>query len=725
MRYGLGVRLIWRRALHINSKRIPHGHCEDIFLAARTKRKSFYSYNGRHISSQTTSKLSCSNSAEDQDQGSSCESSSNESLLQDRSERNGQQGGAVPDDSQTSIESLASTSSASERPVLESYVIQNLHDSAYKLSHKQQIPKTQYKILANLDLSIDQATSDLYCCHITEVPTGHVPSSVGDTTRNGYSGSQSNATQLPSQFEAYNESTKRPASGDNNDSYPEKRSKNDPPAENPEYPESSDNKKFACPFAYHNPERYRKCERHKFKNVAEVKQHLVRNHMMGDHYCKTCHRYCDPKKNPDIDDHSKCDLSTEIPVKAYERHLRFKDCARKRGSEDEKWHLLYRALFPEDTKPESSQTKDTLSEDLEEFLEFLGNDPEIKTKLGLDFIKTRLDSSISEGRTSRSHNVIIKRITEILTPSSQGDGFLQSTPGVFSNSGYASEATPQPIETLSKAKKGTPHGVRTTKPSAQSGNDRTTKQPNRKLRHKPGSVATAKSGSRSGDAANFDQTLPEPQHILPSNATQTDITNLSWGPRVLNIQNQTTGARPTGARMETARFFDDTAQYQGRTSTVYQLNVTRPEIPAFTNTVAMQDYTSMPNNFSVVESSQNMLSGYRDFQNDDYMAGEYSDLYAGNADQHGVHPARIADTVDDTATFETQLRRVARDSTRLGANAQVSFDNRLPVQQAVSNGGVFIHRGQNYQNHQHHQDQQYHQNQQYQQYYQNQQYQQQ
>jgi len=151
-------------------------------------------------------------------------------------------------------------------------------------------------------------------------------------------------------------------------------------------------KVMACPFWKKDPSAYSRCYRLELKEVKRVKQHLYRIHVKLIR-CPRCQEV--------FPDRASCD-----------EHIRNTDCIRqptvinegidqdqqtelsKRGSaalsQEQRWFVVWRIVFPGVPEPASSYIDDDLSEDMCEFREFYQRTGSI---IVLDYMRTSSDWS--------------------------------------------------------------------------------------------------------------------------------------------------------------------------------------------------------------------------------------------------------------------------------------------------------------------------------------------
>ncbi|KAK1772731.1 hypothetical protein QBC33DRAFT_464203, partial [Phialemonium atrogriseum] len=118
-------------------------------------------------------------------------------------------------------------------------------------------------------------------------------------------------------------------------------------------------RRFACPYFKHNPDRYRNertCCGPGWTTVHRLKEHLLRRHALPKHLCLRCYKTF--KSEAEYGDHqraaTRCPLERENPWDGYfdqatQKILRSRQKAS--SPEVEKWKDVYRLLFPGDHVP--------------------------------------------------------------------------------------------------------------------------------------------------------------------------------------------------------------------------------------------------------------------------------------------------------------------------------------------------------------------------------------
>ncbi|KAF2028881.1 hypothetical protein EK21DRAFT_113413 [Setomelanomma holmii] len=116
--------------------------------------------------------------------------------------------------------------------------------------------------------------------------------------------------------------------------------------------------RYACPYYKRNPGRhqtYTSCRDPGFTTVARLKEHLYRRHLLPPQ----CHRCCTTfSTEVALREHQRdpagCDVQAQVPLEGFdkdqERRLKSKKKSQNYMTEDEKWKVVYRILFPDDAE---------------------------------------------------------------------------------------------------------------------------------------------------------------------------------------------------------------------------------------------------------------------------------------------------------------------------------------------------------------------------------------
>ncbi|KAF1952234.1 hypothetical protein CC80DRAFT_423089, partial [Byssothecium circinans] len=116
--------------------------------------------------------------------------------------------------------------------------------------------------------------------------------------------------------------------------------------------------RFACPYYKRNPGRHQtftSCRDPGFIAVARLKEHLYRRHLLPIQ----CHRCCSTFTNePALREHQRdprgCEVKEHLPLEGFDKDQERKLKSKKRSlvymSEEDKWKVVYRILFPDDNE---------------------------------------------------------------------------------------------------------------------------------------------------------------------------------------------------------------------------------------------------------------------------------------------------------------------------------------------------------------------------------------
>jgi len=121
-------------------------------------------------------------------------------------------------------------------------------------------------------------------------------------------------------------------------------------------PKEVPGKKLACPFARHDPARYKSvktCCGPGWADVHRVKEHIYRRHSLKN-FCPRCFEHFD---KPDLlKQHQRADVPCQLRDKSpggiteeQEKLLRMR--AKSNCSEEDRWEDMYRAIFPGEKVP--------------------------------------------------------------------------------------------------------------------------------------------------------------------------------------------------------------------------------------------------------------------------------------------------------------------------------------------------------------------------------------
>ncbi|CAG9982354.1 unnamed protein product [Clonostachys byssicola] len=141
-------------------------------------------------------------------------------------------------------------------------------------------------------------------------------------------------------------------------------------ARQPQHGLSAESPSLSCPFYKYAPMRHWRCYRkYTFKRASDVKFHIQRVHLVGEHYCVICFKEFDNAQQ--LQDHNHIPDFCCLPLQGPERLFQetFDELARAmahvRGSSDaDKWYVMYRHIFPNASVPTSPYVSLTFDEPL-------------------------------------------------------------------------------------------------------------------------------------------------------------------------------------------------------------------------------------------------------------------------------------------------------------------------------------------------------------------------
>ncbi|KAH8666157.1 hypothetical protein BGZ61DRAFT_121444 [Ilyonectria robusta] len=130
---------------------------------------------------------------------------------------------------------------------------------------------------------------------------------------------------------------------------------------------------LACPFYKLDPYRHYRClEKHKLKRLADVRQHINRAHVVGDHYCPTCWAIFPTKGT--LDSHVRAGNCPGVPELTKigidnpilhgllpEEAVRLAVIPRL-PTETDKWYWMWDTLFSEHPRPASPYVMEGIAE---------------------------------------------------------------------------------------------------------------------------------------------------------------------------------------------------------------------------------------------------------------------------------------------------------------------------------------------------------------------------
>ncbi|KAF2736281.1 hypothetical protein EJ04DRAFT_551355 [Polyplosphaeria fusca] len=187
----------------------------------------------------------------------------------------------------------------------------------------------------------------------------------GDSNQTFYGGSASSWSN-ESSMDSGSMSRKRSLSGGSsrppnrdrdNGEDPNKRRR---PDNKPEAKESVPERRFACPFYKRDPGRHQtftSCRDPGFISVARLKEHLYRRHLLPIQ----CNRCCSTfPSESSLKEHQRdprgCEVREQAPREGFdkdqERKLKSKKRSQVHLSEEDKWNVVYKILFPDDDEAE-------------------------------------------------------------------------------------------------------------------------------------------------------------------------------------------------------------------------------------------------------------------------------------------------------------------------------------------------------------------------------------
>ncbi|KAH8878855.1 hypothetical protein GQ53DRAFT_834646 [Thozetella sp. PMI_491] len=166
----------------------------------------------------------------------------------------------------------------------------------------------------------------------------------------------------------------------------------------PETPASYSSRRLACPYYKRDSAKYfssRTCKGPGWTSIARLKEHLYRTHLQSKYPCPRC--YEPFERISDRDDHMRRDPpckkgeANKAPEgfnKWQEKELRSRKSAYASGSEADRWHYVYRILFPdddvrqypspyyEDQPPQSPA--EAPGDELEQFIRMVRSEPTLR-----------------------------------------------------------------------------------------------------------------------------------------------------------------------------------------------------------------------------------------------------------------------------------------------------------------------------------------------------------
>lgn len=130
---------------------------------------------------------------------------------------------------------------------------------------------------------------------------------------------------------------------------------------------------LACPFYKWDPARYRNCRRILLTKISYVKQHILRAHRMPPH-CQICNGSF--QTDEQLRQHVRsmtCERRPYAPPDGVteERMIQLRSRVNQKNSLENQWYEVFDILFPGSARPASVYLDPELSQDLDEFVNFL------------------------------------------------------------------------------------------------------------------------------------------------------------------------------------------------------------------------------------------------------------------------------------------------------------------------------------------------------------------
>ena len=130
---------------------------------------------------------------------------------------------------------------------------------------------------------------------------------------------------------------------------------------------------LACPFYKWDPARYRNCRRILLTKISYVKQHILRAHRMPPH-CQICNGSF--QTDDQLRQHVRsmmCERRPYAPPDGVteERMIQLRSRVNQKNSLENQWYEVFDILFPGSTRPASVYLDPELSQDLDEFVNYL------------------------------------------------------------------------------------------------------------------------------------------------------------------------------------------------------------------------------------------------------------------------------------------------------------------------------------------------------------------
>lgn len=169
---------------------------------------------------------------------------------------------------------------------------------------------------------------------------------------------------------------------------------------------------LACPFYKWDPARYKNCRRILLTKISYVKQHILRAHRMPPH-CQSCN------ESFQTDDHMRqhirsmtCERRPYIPPDGVteDQIFQLRSRVNQKNSLEDQWYEVFDIIFPGSTRPTSVFLDPELSQDLDEFVNFLTTHG---PKIILDKISLP-DSRLGDGPSSHSTPILTSGLSKAL-----------------------------------------------------------------------------------------------------------------------------------------------------------------------------------------------------------------------------------------------------------------------------------------------------------------------
>lgn len=130
---------------------------------------------------------------------------------------------------------------------------------------------------------------------------------------------------------------------------------------------------LACPFYKRDPARYRNCRRILLTKISYVKQHILRAHRMPPH-CQRCNSsfHTDDQLHQHIRSMT-CERRPYAPPAGVteDQIFQLRSRVNQKNSLEDQWHEVFDIIFPGAPRPTSVYLDPELSQDLDEFVNFL------------------------------------------------------------------------------------------------------------------------------------------------------------------------------------------------------------------------------------------------------------------------------------------------------------------------------------------------------------------